>query len=143
MSLTIKWQRLIENGETCERCGATEQEVEKAFNKLEKSLKPLGIDVTLQKEEISKTEFEKNPTSSNAVFINNRPLEEWINGDTGKSECCDVCGDENCRTVIINGEEYEVVPSELIIEASLKAASQLENSCCDKSSNSSQKCCGQ
>lgn len=141
MSLKIKWQRLIENGKTCERCGATEEEVEKAVKNLKESLSPLGIDVNLQKEEISKKEFEKEPSTSNAVYINKRPLEEWLDGDTGKSECCDVCGDEDCRTIIINGKEHEVVPSELIIEAGLKAASKTGNTCCGNSSNSTKESC--
>ena len=128
-------------GETCERCGTTEEEVEKAFNKLEKSLQPLGIEVNLEKGELSEEEFKENPENSNLVLIQGKPLEDWLNADTGKNDCCDVCGDEKCRTVIVNGEEYEAVPSDLIIEAGLKAASEeIGSNCCD-SEDSSSGCC--
>ncbi|MBL7156519.1 MAG: DUF2703 domain-containing protein, partial [Candidatus Omnitrophica bacterium] len=40
-TLTIKWQRLLSEGETCPRCGSTEKEVEKAVSMLRKSLAPL------------------------------------------------------------------------------------------------------
>ncbi|MFB6075914.1 MAG: DUF2703 domain-containing protein [Candidatus Aenigmatarchaeota archaeon] len=139
MSLNIKWQRLVVEGETCERCGSTRKEVKEAVDKLKGSLEPLGIDVNFEEESLSEEEFRKDPKSSNEIFIDGKPLEYWLDVDVGESECCDVCGDENCRTVRVNGEEYEVVPRELIIEASLKAASQKNIGGCCATSKS---CCG-
>ncbi|MBE0504743.1 MAG: DUF2703 domain-containing protein [Desulfuromonadales bacterium] len=33
-TITIAWQRLLSDGQTCPRCGSTETEVEKAFSVL-------------------------------------------------------------------------------------------------------------
>lgn len=135
MDLNIRWQRLVSDGKTCERCRLTEEEVDEAVRKLGKTLDSLGIDVKLEKEALTEEEFEKNPTESNMIFINGKPLEKWIDANTGQKECCDICGDEECRTIKIGEEEYEVVPSNLIINAGLRAASQVTNKtkCCSNS----------
>ena len=52
-SVKIKWKRLTSKGETCPRCGSTEQEIEKAISTLKQSFAPLGIEVILEKEQIS------------------------------------------------------------------------------------------
>jgi len=59
--LKIKWQRLISNGKTCPRCRSTGRELNKAIAVLEKALAPLGIEVMLEKEKISMSEFKKDP----------------------------------------------------------------------------------
>lgn len=123
--LKIKWKRLISNGETCPRCGSTEEELGKAVSILKQSLAPLGIEVILEKEELSVAEFKKDPLQSNRIWINNRLLEDWIDGEVGHSLCCDVCGPSECRTVEVEGQVYETIPSEIIIKAGLSAASQL------------------
>lgn len=134
-SVKIKWKRLTSKGETCPRCGSTEQEIEKAISTLKQSFAPLGIEVILEKEQISENEFQKDPLQSNKIWINDRLLEDWIGGKVGQSPCCDVCGTHNCRTVEIQGQTYDTIPSELIIKAGLSAASQLDSmptrdSCC-------------
>lgn len=133
--LKIRWQRLISEGETCPRCGSTEKEVEKAISTLTQSLAPLGIEVVLEKQELSVAEFKKDPSQSNRIWLNNRLLEDWIGGEVGHSPCCDVCGPSECRTVEVKGQVYEVIPANLIIWAGLTAASQLiipkdDESCC-------------
>lgn len=76
MNFSIKWQRLVENSDTCDRCSSTEEELEKAVKKLEKSLPALGVDLTLKKEKLTKSEFEEQPKRSNLIMINDRPLED-------------------------------------------------------------------
>lgn len=124
-TLKIKWQRLVANGQTCPRCGSTEEEIEKAVSVLRQSLEPLGIEVILEKSELSLEEFEKNPIESNKIWINDRLLEDWISGVVGKNPCCDVCGPSECRTVTVEGEIYEAIPADLIVRAGLLAASKL------------------
>ncbi|MCS7215693.1 MAG: DUF2703 domain-containing protein [Thermodesulfovibrio sp.] len=123
--LTIKWQRVVENNTTCLRCSETEQELEKAYIKLRESLKLLNIEVIIEKNSLDRTEFSKNPLSSNQILINDRPLESWLAAETGKSQCCSVCGDEHCRTIIVGNNVYETIPENLIVMACLKAASEL------------------
>jgi hypothetical protein len=133
--LKIKWERLISKGETCPRCGSTEEELRKAVLTLKKTFAPLGIKVVLDKEELSVTEFKKDPLESNRIWINNRLLEDWIDGRVGHSPCCDVCGPHDCRTVEIQGRIFDTIPAEIIVKAGLAAASQLISprtgeSCC-------------
>ncbi len=123
--LTIIWQRLVSNGQTCRRCASTEKELENAIYILKQSLVPLGIVVYLEKYEFPITEFKKDPLRSNRIWINNKSLEEWIGGTVGQSSCCDVCSSSECRTIEIGREIYETIPANLIIKAGLLAASQL------------------
>ena len=126
---------MISEGETCPRCGITEEALRKSVSALEQSLVPLGIDMILEKEELSATEFKKDPLQSNRIWINNRSLEDWIEGRVGHSPCCDVCSTHECRTVEVQGRIYEENPAEIIIKAGLSAASELigrrtAESCC-------------
>jgi len=123
--LRIKWHRLISDEKTCPRCGSTEEELGKAVSALRQSLAPLGIEVILEKEELSIAEFKKDPLQSNRIWINNRLLEDWIEGRSGHTPCCDVCGPDECRTIEVEGQIYETIPAEIIIKAGLSAASQL------------------
>ncbi|MCX8182818.1 MAG: DUF2703 domain-containing protein [Crenarchaeota archaeon] len=136
-TLKIKWQRLMSDGKTCPRCRLTEKELEKAISTLKQALALMNIQVILEKDELSIAEFEKDPLKSNQILINGLPLEDWIDGKVGQSPCCDVCGSSECRTVTIGEEAYEVIPADLIIKASLLAASQLvatetNKPCCEK-----------
>ena len=123
--LRITWQRLVTDGETCQRCGSTEDELDKAISILTKSLSPMNIEVALEKTEISFEEFEKNPLISNQILINEKPLEEWVGGIIGQSQCCGPCGSCDCRTVSVDGKVHETIPSDLITKAGLLAASRL------------------
>lgn len=124
-TITIAWQRLLSEGQTCPRCGTTETEVEKAFSVLKESLSPQGFNVVLEKGELTAEQFAQNTLQSNSILINGKLLEEWIGGQTGQSQCCDVCGPNDCRTMAVDGDVHEVIPSALIIKAGLLAATQL------------------
>ncbi len=80
----------IHSGKTCPRCGLTEEELSKAVSALRQSLATLGIKVILEKEELSVSEFEKDPLQSNRIWMNDRPLEDYIKGNVGQSPCCEV-----------------------------------------------------
>jgi hypothetical protein len=127
-TLKIEWYRLMADGQTCPRCGATEKEVEKAFRTLEQSLAPLGTIVVLEKHELTPGAFQQDPSKSNRLLLNGRPLEEWLGLRVGQSLCCGPCGDKECRTLeTTGGQVYETIPAELIIKAGLQAASRLLN----------------
>lgn len=124
-TLVIKWQRLLIQGQTCPRCGATEDEVNRAVTLLRQSLAPLDIDVDLQKIELSAEQFKRDPQQSNAIWINDQLMEDWIGGQAGQSPCCDVCGPNECRTMSLGEDLYEVIPAELIVKAGLLAAAEI------------------
>lgn len=135
-TLNIKWQRLVTEGETCPRCGSTEQELDKAIDKLKQALLPPGFDVLLEKEELNISKFKQDPQQSNRIWINGQPIENIINGNVSQSPCCDVCGPSDCRTIEINEQIYETIPSDLIIQAALIAVNQIlgskkNDSCCN------------
>ncbi|MCX7725454.1 MAG: DUF2703 domain-containing protein [Chitinispirillaceae bacterium] len=124
-NLEIVWQRLLVDGNTCPRCSSTETELEKAVSKLRKALSYVGIKVILHKKELSLSEFKNAPLKSNEILINNKLLEEYFQAKTGKSQCCDVCGPTDCRTIEIEKETFEAIPEKLIIKAALLAAVEL------------------
>ena len=134
-TITIKWQRLLIDDATCHRCGATEQEVDKAYMSLKQSLSLLGIKVVLEKKSLDRAVFKKNPSQSNLIMIGEKTLEEWLKAHTGESSCCGPCGDTECRTIETQGKIYETIPAELIIKAGLMAAGELLNT------KGSQSCC--
>ena len=125
--LIISWQRLISDGNTCPRCGSTESELDKAVELLKNTLGSLGVKVRLQKIELTLEEFEKNPIKSNSIYFNGTVLEDLIEAKPGKSQCCDVCGDNECRTLESEGKSYEVIPANIIIKAGLIAGAKIIN----------------
>jgi len=125
-TLIIRWLRLVnESGQTCARCGETGDTVKTAFDKLKKTLAELDIEVKLEKETLDFSIFTKDPLQSNRIWIGGSPMEEWIGATVGKSQCCEVCGDSECRTISTDQDTFETIPEDLIIRAGLLAAAEL------------------
>ncbi|MFZ2624388.1 MAG: DUF2703 domain-containing protein [Propionibacterium sp.] len=124
-TLTIDWQRLVEAGKTCPRCGDTGGQVRQAAATLGQTLAPLGIEVHLREGQLSVDEFGRAPLESNRILLKGRTLEEWIGAQTGQSPCCEVCGPNDCRTVTLEGATYESIPADLVVRAGLLAAAEL------------------
>ena len=81
--LTIRWQRLVSKGRTCDRCGSTELELERAMKVLTDALRPLGIEPRLQADVLHQAVFAVDPAESNRIWIADKPLEDWITADVG------------------------------------------------------------
>ena len=127
--LPIIWKRLVSTaGQTCDRCSGTNQELQRAIDKLRLVLSPLEIQPTLEIRAIGEEEFKANPSESNRIWIAGRPMEDWLGARVGRSRCCSVCGDSECRTVEVQGATFEVIPENVVIKAALVAASQLLDS---------------
>ena len=73
------------------------------------------------------TGTERSRSTSSKTRKKGRPLETWIQTETGKGKCCDVCGDNKCRTLIFEENVYEDVPVKLITRGILKAAGVIFN----------------
>ncbi len=148
-TLKIEWHRLMADGQTCPRCGATEKEVDRAARSLEQSLAPAGIKVVLDKHELTHEAFLRDPSHSNSLFLNGRLMEEWLGFKVGQSPCCGPCGNTECRTIEAGGQVYETIPANLIIQAGLRAGSIMVNPqtagpCCQKEAivkNPTPTCC--
>jgi hypothetical protein len=121
-TIKIIWQRLVdEHGSTCERCGDTEKELDKAVRFLQKSLAPAGVRFSVEKNVMDFQTVSHDPLHSNRLWIDGRPLEKWLQADVGQSPCCGPCQDFECRTLEIDGATHETIPAELIIKAGLLA----------------------
>ncbi len=124
-TLTLRWQRLVDaSDKTCPRCASTEQEVHKAYNHLKGSLAPAGIRVALETERLDETAFLKAPLESNRIWIDGRPLEDWLGAQAASSPCTGCCGGADCRTVCVGGATYEAIPAGLIVRAGFLAAGE-------------------
>lgn len=133
-TLHMAWQRLLMDGQTCDRCGGTEAELELASRRLQEALAPFDIQVVLEEQAISQADFTQDPQQSNRILIAGRPLEEWLQARVGQSRCCGPCGDNPCRTLELTDKIFETIPADLIIRAGLLAARQWgappETGCC-------------
>jgi len=134
-TIKITWQRLVDDqGQTCERCGNTETELDKAVRFLEKSLAPAGVRFSVEKKALDFPEVSRDPSRSNRLWIDGRPLEKWVGADVGQSACCGPCQDLPCRTLDVGGAIHETIPAELIIKAGLLAVQRQVNKLSGKSS---------
>lgn len=125
-TLPIVWQRLVSaDGRTCDRCDTTHRQMQRAVDRLEQALRPLGIEPTLTLRELDEQSFKAAPGESNRIWIAGRPMEEWLGAGIGSSPCCSVCGDSECRTVEVGGATFEAIPEPLILKAALIASAQL------------------
>lgn len=125
-TLVIRWQRLTEgSGDTCGRCGNTEQSIDEAHRLLAASLKPLGIRVSVEKSRLTPEQFKLDPGQSNRIWIADQPLEDILGAKSGMSRCSGCCGDSDCRTTIVDDRAYETIPPELIVRAGLKVAANV------------------
>ncbi len=124
--LPIVWQRLVSaDGRTCDRCGATYDEVLRAVELLCEVLRPLGLEPSLETREIDEATFRADPSLSNRIWVNGLAIEEWLGARVGSSPCCSVCGDAECRTVEIGTETFETIPERLLVRAALIAAASM------------------
>jgi hypothetical protein len=99
--------------------------MERAIAKLTQSLRPLGIEPSLEIREMDQRSFKANPSESNRIRIAGKPMEEWLGASVGSSPCCSVCGTSECRTVEVEGTTFETIPENLFLKAALVASSQL------------------
>lgn len=124
--LPIRWQRLVNRaGATCPRCSGTGDEIRRAVAALRPLLEPLEIQPVLEEEAIDEAGFQRDPLRSNQILIAGLPIERWLGGRTGQNRCCAECGDNDCRTLELEGQSHEVIPEALILRAGLVAAAEL------------------
>ncbi len=121
--IEITWQHLDVEGETCERCAGTGEELDRLVTGLQKECGPRGVEISLTEIKLTKQDI----AASNRIFINGTPLDELIAGATVSSNACGSCSDllgreTCCPTIIHAGVEYETIPRKLIREAVCKIA---------------------
>jgi hypothetical protein len=144
-TLTIEWKHLDVEGETCERCYDTGENLHNEVKRLKRSLASQGIEVELIETKLDDTQV----SQSNAILFNGVPIEEILEIRVSQnycSSCTDLVGtDAYCSTVTFEGNEYEDIPAKAIRKAALvvlglneKRGAPAENSNCCSAKG---KCC--
>ena len=119
-TLRIEWRHLDVEGETCNRCYDTGENLTQEVKRLRRALQPQGIEVELSEAKLDDTQIPQ----SNTILFNGVPIEDVLN-ITVSENYCDSCtsllGKEtHCRTVTYEGSEYEEIPAKAIRQAAFK-----------------------
>ncbi len=137
--LIIEWKHLDVKGETCDRCYDTGENLASEVKRLNRSLKPSGIDVEYIETKLDDTEIQK----SNIILFNGIPIENILNIKVTENyceSCSALLGSKTyCRTIVFEGNEYEDIPAKAIRQAAYKIMGLEKNN--DKPSGNSG-CCG-
>lgn len=145
--LKIEWRHLDVQGETCDRCYDTGENLVQEVKRLKRALQPQGIEVEYTEIKLD----DKQIPQSNTILFNGVPIENILNIEVSENYC-DSCTtllgkDTYCRMVTFEGNEYEDIPAKAIRQAAYKALSMEETktaptqgSCC--SDNNSCCCSG-
>lgn len=120
VTLVIEWKHLEADGETCDRCYDTGENLHAEIKRLQRKLEPKGIVIELIETKLDETRVEE----SNQILMNGILIEEIIDLKVKENycaSCSDLVGSETyCRTVIFDGEEYDDIPAKAIRSAAMK-----------------------
>lgn len=119
----IEWMYYDKEGETCTRCKDTGNNIRAALQTIskDKDLKNLTI-----KYSEAKLQANQMP-DSNTVLINGQKIEDVLGAASSENYChsCTCLAGttgSSCRTIVRDGESYEAIPEEMILEAIMELA---------------------
>ncbi len=119
-TLKIEWRHLDVEGETCDRCYDTGENLYYEVKRLNRTLKSYGYVVEFQEIKLDDTKIPE----SNTILFNGIPIENILNIKISENYCdsCTSLLDKEtyCRTVIYEGNEYEDIPAKAIRQAVFK-----------------------
>jgi len=120
-NLLIEWRHLDVDGETCDRCYDTGENLAAEVKRLNRALSPQGIEVKYVEIKLN----EDQVAESNGILFNGVPIENILNIEVSQNfcgSCSDLVGkDIYCRTIKFEGNEYEDIPAKAIRQAAHKA----------------------
>ena len=125
-TLKIEWRHLDVEGETCNRCYDTGENLNQEAKRLNRMLNPQGIAVEVAETKLDDTQIPQ----SNTILFNGVPIEDILSIRVSENYC-DSCtlllGKKTyCRTVFFEGNEYEDIPAKAIRQAALKRLGMME-----------------
>ena len=125
-TLKIEWRHLDVEGETCDRCYDTGENLNQEAKRLNRVLNPQGILVEVAETKLDDTQIPQ----SNTILFNGVPIEDILSIKVSENYC-DSCtlllGKKTyCRTVFYEGNEYEDIPAKAIRQAALKILGMME-----------------
>jgi len=112
--MIVRWLR---PGDDAERGPSAEADVEEAVERLNRTLAPLHVSVTLEKADPDPV---VDPSSSTGIWIDDRALERWLGAQPPE---------DGSPALVIDGETYERVTVDLVCRAGMLAASYLLDAC--------------
>lgn len=119
-TLVIEWKHLDAEGETCDRCYDTGENLRAEIKRLQRKLEPKGIVIQFVETRLDETKINE----SNQILMNGKLIEEIIElevRDNYCASCSDLVGKETtCRAIIFDGEEYEDIPAKAIRRAAMR-----------------------
>jgi len=119
-TLKIEWRHLDVEGETCNRCYDTGENLNAEVKRLNRMLEPQGIKVEWFETKLDDTQIPQ----SNTILFNGVPIEDILNIEVSENycdSCTSLLGTKTyCRTVMYDGIEFEDVPAKAIRQAALK-----------------------
>jgi len=125
-NLTIEWKHLDVEGETCDRCYDTGENLEQEVKRLNRALQPQGILIEWVETKLDDTQIGQ----SNMLLFNGVPIEEILDIEIAENycaSCTNLLGKETyCRTVKFEGNEYEDIPAKAIRQAAYKVLGLIE-----------------
>ena len=118
--LIIEWKHLAVEGETCDRCHDTGENLIQEIKRLNRDLNSSGYEVNLLETILSEDEI----SNSNSILLNGVPIEEVIELKVSENycaSCSDLVGSQTyCRTISYDGNAYDDIPAKAIREAVYK-----------------------
>mgnify|MGYP004702315427 CR=1 FL=1 len=118
--LVIEWKHLDVEGETCERCYDTGENLANEVRRLNRQLQPRGITVEILETKLDDTRIPE----SNMLLFDGVPIENILDMKVEFNLCssCSSCldTDTECRTVFYDGSQYDDIPAKAIRHATLK-----------------------
>lgn len=119
--LIIEWKHLDVEGETCNRCYDTGENLNQEVKRLNRALQPRGIEVEWFETKLDGTQIPQ----SNTILFNGIPIEDILKIEVAENycdSCTNLLGAETyCRTIRYEGEEFEDIPAKAIRQAAFKA----------------------
>lgn len=126
--LYLQWQKAgMDKCSDCEKCVTNVKEVKTAYKTLKRELAAKGVKVKLR--EIKKGEQPPAMPSVSNMWVGDVPLETWL-GARAESSPCGGCeknpaGGMMHSSLVFDGQKYDSVPANLMVQAGHKAADHL------------------
>ena len=119
-TLKIEWRHIDVDGETCDRCYDTGENLNAEVTRLNRKLETKGVRVEWFETKLNGDQVPQ----SNTILFNGVPIEDIIHIKVDENycdSCTELLGNETyCRTVFYEGIEYEDIPAKAIREATYK-----------------------
>ncbi len=119
-TLIIEWRHFDTEGETCERCYDTGENLASEIKRLKRALEPKGVEITLTETLLDGGQIPQ----SNTILFNGAPIEDLLGIKVSENYCASCTSltgkDTFCRTIFFEGNEYEDIPAKAIRQAAYK-----------------------